>query len=133
MIMTLQNRNKRKDNKWSDKKCSYCGGTSHFKEICFQIVRYPEWYKGNSDQKKGSQVSKVYAYSTVTTKKDESLENSADCSNSSSQMFILIQKEVAKYLSNLNSNIANLVSLLESSGTLQTYSLTTFKGDFIES
>lgn len=108
-----QNVNKWRDNKRSDRKCSHYGVTCHLKESCFKIVGYPEWFKGNRDQKEGSLRNKVYANSTVTTENSEKSGNSTDNSNSNSQMSELIQKKVAKYLSHLSQNLANLVSLLE--------------------
>jgi hypothetical protein len=33
-------------------KCSHCGGTRHTREQCFEIIGYPEWYKGKKKEKK---------------------------------------------------------------------------------
>lgn len=49
-----------------------------------------------------------------------------DAAEGSSQISRLIQQEVIRYLSNLNPNLANLVTMLESLSTTRSFALTTF-------
>ncbi|VFQ88089.1 unnamed protein product [Cuscuta campestris] len=46
-----QNGYNRTDPRKGKKMCEYCKETSHFKEQCFKLVGYPEWYKGPKGKK----------------------------------------------------------------------------------
>lgn len=94
---------------------------------------YPDWYKGSRDQKNNKVYANISAIGDKSLNSGENNGKSADNVEAGSQISRIIQQEVAKYLNNLNPNLANLVNLLESSDTTDSYVLTAFNRDNYES
>lgn len=51
--------------KWGNLLCTYCKGTNHVKETCFQLNGYPPWHPKHKSSSTPSQSSFLVAYSAV--------------------------------------------------------------------
>ncbi|KAL2246006.1 UNVERIFIED_CONTAM: Retrovirus-related Pol polyprotein from transposon RE1 [Sesamum indicum] len=84
-----------------DKKaliCKHCGKSGHQKEGCFDIIRYPEWYKPFQEQKKANQGNNNRFAGAINTE-DERANNTVD----ERAMSNLIRSEFHKLFDELKS------------------------------
>ncbi|KAL0373882.1 UNVERIFIED_CONTAM: Retrovirus-related Pol polyprotein from transposon RE1 [Sesamum radiatum] len=85
--------------------CTHCGKTGHFKESCFEIHGYPEWYKTLVDQRKKGGIGANKALNSTDGRVvgQESVQNALD----EEAVTELIRGEIKKLMGNTDSEILN--------------------------
>ncbi|KAL0289165.1 UNVERIFIED_CONTAM: hypothetical protein Sangu_2626200 [Sesamum angustifolium] len=89
--------------------CEHCGKNGHTKEVCFEILGYPDWYRNLVEQRRdGTSTSRTYS----VTSNEEHAQNTVDEIGISE----IIRNEIQRYMGDAESAITGAEDYQEFSG-----------------